>query len=104
MPQASGPLRPSAHLLLLSVKVTACSELVQGSSEKSTSHLSGTLFYLVCSRLISESAMLESVFFLSKQPRTRLQDVNSETQTGADLHLCILVRFHRGNKCVGKIC
>lgn len=65
-PRATGPLRASAHLLRFSVKVTSFSEPVQGYSAMSASHLSGTLFYSACSRLISDSAVLRCVFLIQE--------------------------------------
>lgn len=68
-----------SSLTLLSESITACSEL-QGSSERSTSRLSGTFFDLVYSGSISAAAMLKSMLILSKQLRTRPLNVNSKAE------------------------
>lgn len=103
MPQATGPLRPSSLLLLLSVKVTTCIELVQGSSEKSTSHLSGTFFYLVYSGSISAVVMLKTVLILSKQPWTRPLNVTVRLAE-TDQYSCIKLDIVESIYTVKQVC
>lgn len=78
---ASGyrPSRPSSHLLLFSVRVTACNELVQVSSQKNTSHMSSTFFYLACQDQYLQLPYLKSGLNFSKQPRRRVLRVNCGT-------------------------